>query len=78
MGACTPPFRDDRFARTDGYVDRVMIRFDESRQLPKLQLFGNSSKLYIPMDGEDYAVVRSEKVGEMPVSFSLSFAQGCD
>ncbi|MCR4809427.1 MAG: hypothetical protein K5896_06175 [Prevotella sp.] len=55
-----------------------MIRFDESRQLPKLQLFGNSSKLYIPMDGEDYAVVRSEKVGEMPVSFSSSFAQGRD
>ena len=53
----------------NGLVDRAMVRFDQSRQLPKFQLWKNSSELFIPMDGEDYAVVRSEEMGEMPVSF---------
>ena len=50
-------------------IDRTIIRFGEGRQLPKFQLFENSTKVYIPMDGQDYAVVRSEEVGEMPVNF---------
>ena len=53
----------------NGLVDRAMVRFDQSRQLPKFQLWKNSSELYIPMDGKDYAVVRGEEIGEMPVSF---------
>ena len=52
-----------------GLVDRAIVRFGGSRQLPKFQLNPNSTKLYIPMDDNDYAVVRSEEVGEMPVSF---------
>ena len=50
-------------------VDRAIIRFGESRQLTKFQLNPNSTKLYIPVEGIDYAVVRSEGMGEMPVSF---------
>ena len=50
-------------------VDRAVVRFSEGRNLPKFQLNPNSTKLYIPMDNKDYAVVRSEGVGEMPVSF---------
>ena len=52
-----------------GLIDRAIVRFSESRQLPKFQLNPNSTKLYIPMDNQDYAVVRSEEVGEMPVNF---------
>ena len=52
-----------------GLVDRAIVRFGGSRQLPKFQLNPNSTKLYIPMDDNDYAVVRSEEVGEMPVNF---------
>ena len=63
-------------------VDRAIVSFSETRQLPKFQLRDNSTKVYIPMEGEDYAVVRSEGMGEMPVNFkaeengtySLSFA----
>ena len=50
-------------------LDRAIVSFGQGQQLPKFQLFKNSSKLYIPQDGNDYALVRSEGMGEMPVSF---------
>ncbi len=50
-------------------LDRAIVRFDEGSQLPKLQFNRNSSKVCIPMDDEDYAVVRAEEMGEMPVNF---------
>ena len=50
-------------------IDRAIIRFDESRQLPKFQLNRNHTKLYIPQNGKDYAVVCSEYMGTMPVNF---------
>ena len=52
-----------------GVIDRAIVRFGEGQQLPKLQLNPNHTKVYIPMDGEDYAVVRSEGMGELPVNF---------
>ena len=50
-------------------IDRAIVRFGEGRTLPKFQLRQNSTKVYIPMDGQDYAVVRSANQGEMPVNF---------
>ena len=50
-------------------IDRAIVRFGEGRTLPKLQLFKGSTKIYIPQDGKEYAVVRSEEMGEMPVNF---------
>ena len=50
-------------------IDRAIVRFDESRTLPKLQLKKNSTKVYIPKNNNDYAVVCSEEIGEMPVNF---------
>ena len=50
-------------------IDRAIVRFDEGSQLPKFQLFGNSTKLYIPQGDNDYAIVRSVNQGEMPVNF---------
>ncbi len=50
-------------------IDRAIVRFGEGRTLPKLQFFEGSTKLYIPQDGKDYAVVRSEEMGAMPVNF---------
>ena len=49
-------------------VDRAVVRFGQGRQLPKFQV-KESTKLYIPMDGEEYSVVRSEGMGELPVNF---------
>ena len=53
----------------NGVMDRAIVRFGEGSTLPKFQLRKNSTKVYIPMDNQDYAVVRSEEIGEMPVSF---------
>ncbi len=51
-------------------VDRAIIRFGEGRQLPKFQLNPNHTKVYMPVDGKDYAIVNAESnMGEMPVSF---------
>ena len=50
-------------------VDRAIVRFGEGRQLPKLQLRGNSTKIYIEQDSKDYAIVNAEEMGEIPVNF---------
>ena len=63
-------------------IDRAIVNFDEGRTLPKFQINKNSTKVYFPVDGKDYAVVNAESMGEMPVSFraeengiySLSFS----
>ena len=51
------------------FSDRAIIRFDESDILPKFKIDGNSTKLYITQGNTDYAVVRGEGKGELPVSF---------
>ena len=55
--------------RNSNVVDRAIVTFGAGQQLPKFQLRSSSTKLYIPMDGEDYAVVSSAEMGEMPVNF---------
>lgn len=49
-------------------VDRAVVNFGEG-SLSKFQIHSNSTKLYIPMDGVDYAVVSSAEMGELPVNF---------
>ena len=53
-------------------VDRARVRFGEGSMLGKFTLNENSSKLYISQSGKDYAVVRSDGQGEMPVNFKAS------
>ena len=50
-------------------VDRAIVSFGEGRQLPKFQFRQGSTKVYIPMDGKDYAAVSCEEMGEMPLNF---------
>ena len=50
-------------------VDRAIVRFGEGSQLHKLQIRNNSTKVYIPQNNDEYAVVRGASQGEMPVSF---------
>ena len=52
-------------------IDRAIIRFDEGQTLPKFQIHENSTKIYIPQDGKDYAIVNANEMGEMPVNSSL-------
>lgn len=50
-------------------IDNARIRFDNGNNMTKFMLNEASTKLYIPQNGKDYAVVRSEAQGEMPVNF---------
>ena len=50
-------------------VDQAIISFNEGQQLPKLQFRNGSTKVYIPQDGKDYAIVSAESMGTMPVNF---------
>ena len=54
---------------TTAVIDRAIIHFGEGEQLPKFQLNPNSTKLYIPLEDKDYAVVNAEAQGELPVNF---------
>ena len=55
-------------------IDRAIVRFDEGRQLSKLQIFDGSTKLYIPQDFDDYAIVNSDRQGEIPLNFKAKEA----
>ncbi len=62
-------------ARRDGVstgsttLDNAIIRFDEGNTLEKLSFREGSSKVYMPVEGKDYAVVNAGQVGELPLSF---------
>ena len=51
-------------------IDRAILSFNNGHKLPKFQFNKESSKVYIPQNGRDYAVVSAEGQGEMPVNFS--------
>lgn len=50
-------------------IDRAIIHFGNGNTLPKFQLFEGNTKLYIPQNGKDYAIVNSEDHGELPLNF---------
>jgi len=52
-----------------GVIDRAIVNFGNARTMHKLQLNPNHTKVYIPQNGEDFAVVSASEMGEMPVNF---------
>ena len=50
-------------------IDRAIVRFGQGGTLPKFMLNQNDTKLYIPKDNKDFAVVRSSNSGRLPVNF---------
>ena len=50
-------------------LDNAIVRFDGGATLGKFQLNPSHTKVYIPQDGKDYAIVRSAAQGEMPLNF---------
>ena len=53
-------------------IDRAIVRFGQSDLLPKFMLNPNDSKVYIPMDGNNFAVMRSSNSSRLPVCFEPS------
>ena len=55
-------------SRNNKSLSQARVRFGQGHNLSSMS-FRNSSKLYMPVEGNDYAVVYTEAQGEMPVSF---------
>ena len=70
----TPPTNPEatlalNLSRDSKVVDRAVVSFGQERSLPKFQLNPNHTKVYIPQESRDYAVVTAGEMGEMPVGF---------
>ena len=50
-------------------IDRAIVSFDKGYTLPKFQIDENNTKIYIPQNGEDYAIAFSNRTGELPLHF---------
>jgi uncharacterized protein YjdB len=50
-------------------IDRAIVNFGEGESLTKFQLNPNHTKIYMSLEGNDYAVVYTEEQGVMPVNF---------
>ena len=61
-------FLNMNVSRGNKNVGQARLRFGQGHNLGSMS-FRNSSRLYMNVDGNDYAVVYTEKQGEMPVSF---------
>ena len=53
-------------------IDRAIVSFEKGRTLPKFQIKENSTKLYIPQKGTDYAIAFSYRIGELPLNFKAN------
>ena len=53
-------------------IDNAIVRFDGGSTLGKFQLNENSTKVYIPQDGNDYSIVNSDAQNEIPVNFKAA------
>ena len=67
-GICIEVRKADN-TRGQGVLDRARINFSEQDNLEKYTLNANATKLYIPFEGEDFAVLQAQEEGEMPINF---------
>ena len=58
--------------RSDAFQDKAIVSFNEGSQLEKFIFNENHAKLYIPQDGNDYAIAFSEMNGEIPLNFKTN------
>jgi hypothetical protein len=56
-------------SQSGNLVDVAVVKIGDGENLPKIQLNQNHTKVYMPLNGKDYAVLHSEEKGEMPVNF---------
>ena len=55
--------------RGNTVMDNAIISFKEGSELGKFYFSSQNANIYIPQDGEDYAIINAEKQGEMPLNF---------
>ena len=60
-------------SRSAAAIDRAIVRLGEGDVLGKMMLNANGTRLYIPQNGKDYAVVSTDASrGEMPLNFKAA------
>ena len=70
-GGMTKGLRIDLF-QEQSYLDNAIINFGEGATLGKFMLNPKGSKIYFPVEGKDYAIVRVGTIGEMPLNFEVA------
>ena len=58
--------------RSNAIVDQARVCFNEKDQLTKYNLSGQNGKLYIPQNGQDFAVAYVNEENEMPINFKAA------
>lgn len=53
-------------------VDNAVVSFKESKGMPKFNMIGGNTKLFIPQDDEEYSVVFSDRQGDVPLYFKAN------
>ena len=53
-------------------LDNALLRFGKGNMLPKKSFREESSKVYVTVDGQDFAAVNAEAMGEMPLCFKAA------
>jgi hypothetical protein len=61
-------------ANTSGnaIIDQARVSFNEKDRLIKYNLSGQNGKLYIPQNGQDYAVAYANEERELPINFKAA------
>ena len=60
-------------SRSAAAIDRAIVRLGEGDVLGKMMLNADGTRLYIPQNGKDYAVVSTDATrGEMPLNFKAA------
>lgn len=57
---------------SDAVQDKAIVSFDKGVELEKFVFNEDHAKLYIPQDGNDYAIAYSDGTGEIPVHFKAT------
>ena len=68
-GICIEVKKADTRSGSFGILDRARISFRNQGNLTKYTLNDNSTKIYIPVGDEDFAIVEAQPEGEMPLNF---------
>ena len=53
-------------------LDKAIVSFNEDFELGKFYFGQQNANIYIPQNGEEYAIISSEAQGEMPVNFKAN------
>ena len=60
--------KNERGETTRFVQDNAIVSFNAGTTLPKFR-FSDNAEIYIPQDGDDYAIAYSDRTGEMPLHF---------